>query len=629
MLLIALLAVPFAGQTADSTCYLDTGYPSAPAATVWTIDPDLAGALSAQFLDASFSSDEVRAIFDRALQGVSRRTRSVSVARTTVDDCTSERDGCVTFRSDAFASNDECDGSHAAYAFCAPWPYGCSVTICTDNFANQSWTDKKLETVLAHELGHIYGLAHVNSESPEVTWCDPNAPACPSGGPCTFIGYGFACIGESACEVRRDDEGCPEAWAGGTATGCGGEVMCSSTACAWSSYYTGGDIVGLQTKYSGGVERHRRVFTGAQALPLSGSPALAALGTVKTLFPPRIDCAESTSPTTQCVAVTSEYDSSFGYRIRVRKLNGFSAATTTWTSSTVTNTISVANPLNLVMPPDITIDNLGNFAWVVYTTSDDRGLTRVVKIRLQDGAVISSISSPSTPVFPPRIAFNSDLGEPILLSGRRVVGSTGQGREPRWKLQRVGSTSMADFATTFTGDAETDDRGISQEYDFDCQVTSGAADPCVIGAILREGSLAPVDLPWSRSFTVTTGNAATFAPAWEQGAFSTNAIIGVTTPNSPARVIVSASRTIFDGTSQTNTRNFERSTLSFATGAVSNTAISADAESCSSNSHRGYSISAATQHGGYSIAYCPSCGTNGRLISLQMGKTDAGGTFCF
>jgi hypothetical protein len=132
---------------------------------------------------------------------------------------------------------------------------------------------------------------------------------------------------------------------------------------------------------------------------------------------------------------------------------------------------------------------------------------------------------------------------------------------------------------------------------------------------------------WSRSFSISSGSGITYDGPKVDGAYTANAVIGVAMSDS--RLFVNNGRRIMDGTSTSNTRVSEYSGLSVSGTATSTSEHRSDADTCSTGSSWGYTIPAATMHGGYSIAWCQSCGATGALVSAHMGRRSDGDTFCF
>ena len=239
--------------------------------------------------------------------------------------------------------------------------------------------------------------------------------------------------------------------------------------------------------------------------------------------------------------------------MRTTRLNGLSS-TGIWSTIATPDTVSFSYPVDaLIFEPDIAINAAGTIAWVVYTVSEGLGETWVRRIPLTGGGSATDISLGYRSLLPPRIAYHSDNDAAVIL-GLRAVNLT----EEEWRISTVGSsgTTKTHFfpSSSIVGLEEDMDRfSPATDFDFDCQMTTGT-DVCVITAVLREAETGPpaVELPWSRTFTLSSTNIYNLPTNWVQGAFRVNAVVGVAT--SPTALFVASGRGVYGATDTTNTR---------------------------------------------------------------------------
>jgi hypothetical protein len=341
-----------------------------------------------------------------------------------------------------------------------------------------------------------------------------------------------------------------------------------------------------------------------------------------------------------------------------------------WSSSGWQGTLIYSAKAGLVYEPDIAISDDGTTAYLAMTSFAGEQVW-AWGVNLTNGNV-SSHGTGSQANLPPRIAYDSDLGDALLLDVAAVKvapapGYTGVSYNPPiWKMFRIHYDSSTNTVSTptdlsshgvqssgFEGDAAT--RLPFSDYDFDCQRNTSGTDNCVVAAILEPeidsgGTHHPFGSLRSIEFSVASStNTVTFTPSsatWEEAIDSTNklptptsagldGVIGVTISSSHLYVITG--RVLQGGSDTDNTRVSEfSSTTSVASGTTttedSSVNLKDDVEngtSCVSHSDgHTQTTSAASQHGGYSAAWCPSCGTTGgTLEGLAMLAPSDG--FCF
>jgi hypothetical protein len=203
---------------------------------------------------------------------------------------------------------------------------------------------------------------------------------------------------------------------------------------------------------------------------------------------------------------------------------------------------------------------------------------------------------------------------------------------PRWwaVYLPVGGSGGTEFTTLDTVLAnDLSSNMIVSDFDFDCNEQSGN-DDCVIVAIRRDnlldsGAGAQIDAgrPWSLQFIVSGGGLDTQA-SWVRGEHSVNSVQGVVVNDD--ETFVSFGRPILDGTSTDNTRvsRFTGTSIASSTDTI---LTRSDGDSCGTGTYKTFSTGAATMHGGYSIAWCPTC-TSGQLQSLHFGHHGSS-AFCF
>jgi len=410
--------------------------------------------------------------------------------------------------------------------------------------------------------------------------------------------------------------------------------MCSLAACSESQFYTPGDSEGLRRQYqSGGPYEPRRVYHDADIYSFN-QPSWTMSATGKAaIFAPRIDCAKGASPQNSCGMVIPTRDS-IGSQYSVVRLN--TPQGESWSEQDIIRSAAAT----IAMPPDITLDSSGQFAYVV--RSDDGGFTYVERISMATGTRTNITYLNANPVLPPRISWSEGRAHVLILD--RNPGNNGVFSAPAWKLFTVASNGYPAevFFTpaTATGD-DLDNASFYQgtstvsDFDFDCRpaATGETEDNCTIVALLRADDDDPGALRSIRyhsyaqywpfySFTVQLKD-----ETWDKRAtYSTNAVTGVTYDQQ--KLIVSAGRRISSSTHTTNTL-----LLRLNGDRVSNSIddvefLESDGSSCQQTSSHGITMPGTTTHGGTSVAWCEECSTSGTLHSVTWGIRADNDSFC-
>lgn len=622
--LILFLILSQQNAQADSRCVeLKDGIVATPGDgaaardTVWVVDDALATELidahmmpERDGLDEDFAqadpnegaltSDDIRLVVDQALQGFVRHGRVRIRPRVIIGTCEPDNQ---TDGKNCVGSIVE-SGLAAGHADCTRGGE-CDLFVRIKPNVNRAWSNGAFASFLTHELGHAYGLDHpYPTELDSETCANINVPRTP----------------------------CPGGWT----DGCGGELMCGSQSCRMG-YVREGDAIGMRTVYNTspyGQLEERRVFWGVDSLPI-GSPSLTFSG-FTSAFEPRIDCAESSSPINQCVMVTAQGIDD-GYRVNslaVIRLNGFS-------NGAFATATSVLNSTNRVvtLAPDVAISKDGSLSFTAFTDRNLGGQVFVREVDLTNGAVhlqtmpavvTSGTALGGAPLasLPPRVAATDDNGGGAIAVYARVPDGDSAEQFGRHIWEVVGvfpnaSTEVqrVDASSVFpVSDAE--NRSIATDFDVDCLQQSGT-DVCVIVAKLFDSSPADPEHFRSRRFTINwTTHIATPVDGWQVGAYQSNAVLGVAafSTGTTTRLVVSAGRSIMASSATENTRLVEYGSLGVAGNGLYNVALVSDAEACTGTSGSNATMPPLSTSGGYSLAWCPSCGANGSLISTQFGR---------
>lgn len=121
----------------------------------------------------------------------------------------------------------------------------------------------------------------------------------------------------------------------------------------------------------------------------------------------------------------------------------------------------------------------------------------------------------------------------------------------------------------------------------------------------------------SIDFTLN-GNSALLDADWDANSFPANAVIGVARDSS-GNLDVNSSNIVTSGTQTSNTSVTKFTNTSVGSSVVSTSSHRGDAQLCTPMTGNDCNaFGAASMHGGYSIAWCPSCGgADGMLESVQ------------
>ncbi|MCC7109852.1 MAG: hypothetical protein IT382_11225 [Deltaproteobacteria bacterium] len=558
--------------------------------TAWTIDPGLPAVLTdvVTRLNA-YTYDDVRNIADQHLQNIVRHSRARVRMRMVGGSptCSWGSQSCFTSRSDA--QHAECQ--NGAQAVASNFLFGAAAVAWCSTNRTDTLSPANLDELVAHELGHVYGLTHPSGPS------DSEAP--PAN--CAALN-----VARAGCDGVSDE--------------CEGETMCGKLGCFASPHLAAGDMNGLRRKYTGTTGYgERRLWWGMDPLPGVNLPALQVPAVaMTTAFPPRIDCAKSATPSGpySCVTVITRVVNG-AMNISLVGLSG-------WTPTGWSTAVLVGNyPVNIIMPPDVAMNTSGTYAWIVGVDSAWSSYAR--RVNLLDGTTSSIIYLGSHDVLPPRVSFYSDTGLPYIANVRTadwLLGTDPPNDFPALEARMVSLFSDLPF------DVGGLQLPAANDFDFDCRRLTGGVDKCVQVNLQRTDEVQTgADELWSRSFSISSGGGVVYDGPKVDGAYTANAVIGVAL--SDAALFVNSGRRIMDGTTTANTRVSEYSQLSVSGAAASTSTHPSDADTCSTGSSWGYTIPAATMHGGYSIAWCQGCGATGALVSAHMGRRSDGDTFCF
>jgi hypothetical protein len=289
--------------------------------------------------------------------------------------------------------------------------------------------------------------------------------------------------------------------------------------------------------------------------------------------------------------------------------------------------------------PDITVNATGTDAFVVTVSGSNNNLVLARRVSMSTGAT-SSVALGYHAALPVRIRWNDTLQAAIAIGAQANIGDA-----PTWRMDKIvwngtslTSTQVTNFPLTLLGPGEGHSKMPASDFDFDCLYVFGGTTQCVIAAVLHDTSATNHDVGnvFTHSFQISASGVFTWYDTdWQMIAGQdAQAIVGVAL--SPA----SQSGTLGDLTISAGER--------FGNGVANNTRVTAfhglgvgqptnpeflligmksDANTCDGPTQSGVTMGASTPHGGYSIAWCPSCGTAGEIMSLHQGS--AGDGFCF
>lgn len=581
---------------ADSWCEWSTT--PVPFTTAWQVDDGFDDWMrTSSQIPSTFTHQDARALAEIALENLARHGRAgvqtrVLTGEANCDPLSEPR--CVAALTNVqdpwgcglFTPN-------SAYAHFSTK----SVVFCVDNALPMY----RVMNVLEHEFGHAHGLEHVEAE--------PNCSSSPA----------------TNCA------------ASGTTDGCEGEKMCRSPGCnRGGPGYAPGDAFGLRTVYFGtAAPVDRWITTGSAYVPgISGFHFMSPAPGYPSMYAPRIDCARSTSPSTQCAIAHVYYGSQVN--ARVVKLSGWNSSG--WSSLDYTPTVNI----DVQSPPDIALSDDGSVGWMTRTTTSASNNVQVRRIDLATGGT-TAVSLGYHSVLPPRVAFYGYDYDPILKEHALVIGAegrTGQLTIARWRLHHLtyDSHSGGLIATSVDFD-ELDERDddltdgddidvnmIVTDFDFDC--VSEFDGMCVLAAVLWDREAHDplvVNAVQRRRFRLPFGaSAVTMVDAdWKRDtSYRAQSVIGVAYAN--PRLYVSSGNFALGGSSTNNTSVVQYRAAS-ATSPESTLLQRGDFDTCMAFvTVDGDTISGATQHGGTSIAYCPSCSAGaGTLESAHLGHREA------
>ncbi|MCC7107955.1 MAG: hypothetical protein IT382_01585 [Deltaproteobacteria bacterium] len=594
---IIILASASAGATADgladSWCEWNTT--PVPFATAWQVDDGFDDWMrTSSQVPSSFTHQDARGLAEIAIENLARHGRPGVQPRilTGSANCNPlSEPRCIAALTDV--EDPWGCGLFTPKAAYTHWSTK-SVVFCVDHAAPMF----RVPTILEHELGHAHGLNHVEAE--------PNCSSAPA----------------TDCLVA------------GTADGCEGEKMCRSTGCnGGGPGFAPGDAFGLRTVYFGtAAPVDRWLTTGSAYLPgISGFHFMSPAPGYLSMYAPRIDCARSTSPSIQCAVAHAYFGSSVNFR--VVKLSGWNSSG--WSNLNYTQTWNI----DIQSPPDIALSDDGTVAWATRTTSSASNNVQVRHINLATGST-TAVSLGYHSILSPRIAFYGTNSDPLSQEHALVVGvegRTGSLSIGRWRLHHVtyfsNSGGLIASAVDFDelderddtlGNDDVDVNMIATDFDFDCESEFDGLcvlaavfwdrenhDPYVMNAVQRRrfrlpfgaGAVTMLDADWARDVT-----------------YRAQSVIGVSYAN--PRLYISSGNFALGSSGVNNTRVVQYRASS-ATSPESTLLHRGDFDTCMAFvTVDGDPITGATQHGGTSIAYCPSCGY-GTLESVHLGHREA------
>ncbi|MCC7072446.1 MAG: hypothetical protein IT383_14045 [Deltaproteobacteria bacterium] len=592
-------------------CLIGGGFGFREADTApWIVDNDVNNRLNAALAMYNVVLDDADgdALAEYALQNLIRQTRGRLRARVVPSqgDCyvtDGDTTPCIVAMSNT--ESPDCTGT-LGHGGCDL--NGCFVILCQDQIAGvgddggPDLTDGDLMKLLQHELTHAYGLYHTNI----VEGCAPEYFTC----------SGCADEPPLAC---------------GTSDGCDGELMCAENRCSASAFYQPGDGSGIRNLY-GGSYQNRRVYWGRDAVGAMDPPVLVPSSPMRTAaFPPRLDCAESNSPTNQCAAVFATRTASVS-SISVIRLAGASG-TSGWTTQVQTHSLA----LQASMPPDIAIDPTGTVGYVVRV--DDVGTMRSTRVPLSGGGT-TSVTLAGKPVLPPRIAYAD--GYVYILSVEATPATAQSFTYPKWYLQRITTAGTnptpIEFDAAPQSSVDLDDEFWFSyhepvaDFDFDCVAGAVPSKCTIVAHFLHDDANYAINRARSITFEVFVsqyGASAHLLDAdWDVDIYDTNATSSVSLTSGV--LYTHLGRPLESGTTTQNTRVQRISGDRLSDTILHTNAFSSDAETCEAASAHGFSFAGVTTHGGYSAAFCPRCvGSAGRLESAHLGRRADLDDFCY
>lgn len=516
----------------------------------------------------------------------------------------------------------------------------CEISICPEHPNSINTTFLRLHTgpvtLLAHEVGHTYGLDHPNLESSITT---------PYNG-CTVPSLTL--------------DGCS---AEGTATdGCDGELMCSTSPCILGPPQRG-DEHGIRLRMNGSTGTPQRQVSQIVMGPDQASlvpPDVASFylsngGSIHSGFPPRIDCVKATGITNDCAAVRR---TSSGTPVQLTRLRETAGSTIQWDSAVDIG----ASSLSVLFTPDVAVRPDGVRAFVVVARASQAGALYLVEFNLTTGAIISSTSldgigglglTRSLAVRPPRVVWSPALGQPVVFGYLNTVGlPPGFGQPnlgvfpsatpPVMKVLTVdGSGNVVTIADTTNSLVDFTNR-VSGAYDVDC-ADSGSTfsgvpiDSCVfVGPVrstladdhhltVREIQIRPPvgaeTVPQLVGLTANTLPAFPGLLGVEGVSIKTTGVMG------SSKVFVVASREYASNTTAGNARLIRGNgaTLSGATSLLFVTDFEDSPTVCALANDNGINMPTFTPRQGVSMAWCHDCG----LLQGFGFSPPAGGGLCF
>jgi hypothetical protein len=497
------------------------------------------------------------------------------------------------------------------------------LVLCQSIAGNSELQNGDFDLVATHEPTHAFGADHPDNESANCVTANNNV--------------------NTSCTGWTD--------------GCAGEMMCSDANCARGPFPQTGDQRSIRNAWNDvgtNVDYvwQRSVFTGSMPNPSSPArPTMSALGRHVSGREPRIDCVRGTTADhAQCVAVETVMTDSSHALIQPVRMTGFNTTTGAFSGIFSLNTLGFF----AAMPPDIAIDANGDNAFIAFAETTNNNRVLVFRVDLNTGTVnqntvvVDGNGNELDAILPPRIVFSHQFNDPIVFVYRSTRDTLTFERNPptmaaiRVHFPSTGSPTFTqqDFGvlTTTTPGQGFSVTPLASDFDVDCSddfvggLLPHHQDQCTFAGLLRRNSDGNrIDQNYSYVFSIWGSSIFTDSDfSLNPKILVQNSVDAVARPNttssSPVRVVVSSGSYITVNTNTQNTIVHSYSGNEAADGVSGSTFVASnlhqsDAEQCSSTSSGGFTIPAATLHGGYSLSFCGACG--GGLVSINWGFGDA------
>jgi hypothetical protein len=532
---------------------------AAPATATYFVDSNLDNELALAMLGDDEGPSDLSVTLDQSLQGIQRMTRSRTSVRLIENTaCEGTAKLCISAAKDAEDSTCLWNPGWAAYE-----NGDHDIIFCLDHplVDGTSRGVGLLHTVLQHEFGHAFGLAHVED-----------------------------------CDV------------------CDGETMCQSPGSA-SSAPRFGDKRGMRDFRSGLLPEDRAVHF-RQRSPGSSGGTTANLG-ISASYGPRIDCSRSPG-TDKCIVAHSDVVGG-SQGLVVQRLNNWVSPSFSSISQT---TLSLMDDVDL--PPDIAISGSGMQYFIVVGRPNDSQTEVIAQnvgpyppVRANLG--FDSVLPPRIAHYADAggaliIGFKASASNPFrgdwIAKFVKLHAVT--------NVLTVSSVSLE--ALNF--EVESNLRFPSAEYDFDCRSQTGP-DQCVLVAALHDNEIHSGVIR-SRSFVYDpVASSLTLATDWTNGAFySLQAVSGVAARSTGGFAVTLGRATSLGTAANTRTIEYLNNSVS-ATNFLYTFTEKGDINACNHPTGNADNPTQpdASSWGGYSVAWCDGC-SGGRYVGLQLGQAD-------